>query len=402
MKYVIVLGDGMADRPSIKNGFVTALESANTPVFTFMAQNGTVGMVKTVPDGMKPGSDVANLSVFGMKPDLYYTGRAPIEALSMGIEYDLSDVAYRTNLVNISGAVSDPESVMVSYSAGDVSSSEANELVGAVSEALNNELVELYSGVSYRHCTILRGGDTGAQLTPPHDITGKKIGQYMPKGVNAELLTDLMVRAQKILEAHPVNAERVKRGLLPANSIWFWGEGRRPNLPSFEQKYGIKGAVVSAVDIIKGIGAGSGMTVIEVEGATGNVDTNYEGKAEAVVNALKTHDFVFVHVEAPDECGHSGKAAEQAMAIEDLDRRLLARVIASADEWEGGLSVMLLPDHATPVEVMTHTGEPVPFVIWRSTEKGAHPTQAFTEALAKDTGLCFEDGERLINCFLQR
>lgn len=402
MKYVIVLGDGMADRPSKVNNFVTALDAVNAPCATFMARNGEVGMVQTVPEGMKPGSDVANLSVFGYDPASCYTGRSPIEALSMGIDYTTSDVAYRTNLVCLSGALDAPATTMVSYSAGDITTQEAKALVDAVGEVINTCELTLFAGVSYRHCLILRDAGTGAELTPPHDITGRKIVDYLPKGANGELLMSLMKRATSVLETHPVNADRVKRGLLPANSLWFWGEGRKPILPNFTDKYGITGAVVSAVDIIKGIGVGSGMSVVEVEGATGNVDTNYEGKAEACLNALKSHDFVYVHVEAPDECGHRGEADAKVMAIEDLDKRLVQRVLDSANQWEEGLSVMFLPDHATPVELMTHTGEAIPFVIWRSTGAGTHTAERFSEKCASATGLTFGSGEALMKYFLQK
>lgn len=402
MKYVILLGDGMADRPSSKNGFTTALEVADIPAADAMASQGVLGTVQTVPVGMKPGSDVANLSVLGYRPELYYTGRSPIEALSMGIDYDTSDVAYRTNLVCVSGPLDAPDTVMLSHSAGDITTAEAGELLSAVSKALQNPAFDLFTGVSYRHCLILRHADTGADLTPPHDIINKKIAEYLPKGKNGALLLDLMKRAESVLRDHPVNRARVKRGLLPANSLWFWGEGRKPNLPQFSDKYGLKGAMVAAVDLLKGIAVGSGMTVVDVPGATGNEYTDYGAKGRACLTALQDHDLVFVHVEAPDECGHVGNHGAKVRAIEDVVEKILSPVMSSASKWTDGLSVMLLPDHATPVELMTHTGEAVPFAIWRSTESHAPTGAKYTEAEAQKTGVHFESGEDLIKYFLQK
>ena len=398
MKYVIVLGDGMADRPSVKNGYKTALQSANLTGATRMATEGVMGMVQTVPQGMAPGSDVANLSVLGFDPSVYYTGRSPIEALSMGIEFGPADVAYRTNLVCIDEV--DGKRVILSHSAGDVTTEEAAELITAVTSVINSSKVSLYPGVSYRHCLIVKDGDTGAELTPPHDVVGQPCDQFMPRGVNAELLTELIQKAAPVLANHPVNKARVAKGLLPANSLWFWGEGRKPSLADFRTKYGLSGAMISAVDLLKGIAVGSNMTVINVPGATGNENTDYAAKGRAAIEALETHDFVFVHVEAPDECAHVGNATAKIKAIEDIDRHILCPLLEAAKSVADGLSVMFLPDHATPVEVKTHTSESVPFVMWNSLTPSGSTPRTYTEETAQSTGLFLESGEALLKLFL--
>ena len=402
MKYVIVLGDGMADRPSKENGFKTALCAANLPAATQMAVTGEVGMVQTVPFGMKPGSDVANLSVLGFDPSVYYTGRSPIEALSMGIDFDLTDVTYRTNLVHLSNGVFGKDSRIMSHSAGDITTAEAALLIDAVAKEINSEFCQLFTGVSYRHCLILRNSDTGADLTPPHDVIGRPVSDNLPRGTHADLLIDIMARAEKILESHPVNVARKARGLMTANSLWFWGEGRKPSLPDFATKYGIKGAMVSAVDLLKGIAVGSGMTVAEVEGATGNEHTNYAGKGQAAIDLLTDHDFVFVHVEAPDECGHVGNAQGKVQAIENIDRQITQRLLDYAREQKADLSVLFLPDHATPVEIMTHSGEAVPYVLWKSNDLKNNVGAQYNEEYASATGNKFESGEALIKHFLQK
>lgn len=399
MKYVIVLGDGMADRPSQKNNFKTALESACIPNADFMTREGICGKVKTVPDGMKPGSDVANLSVLGLDPASCYTGRSPIEALSMGLSFDGADVCYRANLVTLSNGVMGKDSVIVNHGAGEISTEEAKILIEDVKRELVSPNASLYPGVSYRHCLIVKDGDTGAELTPPHDAIGKPVQDCLPKGKNADFLTDLILLSEKVLSNHPVNKSRIERGLLPATSLWFWGEGRKPDLPNFRKKFGISGAMISAVDLLKGIAVGSEMTVIDVEGATGNIDTNYRGKAEAAWQALSDHDLVFVHVEAPDECAHLGENENKIKAIENIDREIIGYLLSKIKESKEACSVLFLPDHATPVELRTHTSEPVPFVLWRS-NKSLVGQASFDEHSSERSGILLSSGEKLMELFL--
>jgi len=402
MKYIVVLGDGMADHPMDELNGRTPLDAANKPNMDFIAGNGHCGMVKTVPDGMPPGSDVANLAVMGYDPEIYSTGRASIEAVSMGIELFDGDLCYRCNLVTLSEADAYEDSVMIDYSAGEISTDEAKALV----EALVKEFdIELHAGISYRHSLVLRKATGGALHTPPHDISGKPISKYLPSGHNAEFFTSLMKRSREILQNHPVNLERVNRGQRPANSMWFWGEGTRPSLPPFAAKYGMNGSVISAVDLVKGIGISAGFQSINVIGATGTLHTNYEGKAAAALDALKTRDFVYLHIEAPDECAHHGDVKCKILAIEYIDKRIIGPVMEELNRRGEDYSIMVLPDHATPVELKTHTGEPVPFAYYRHTKSTRADKPAsverFTEKEAATTGVYISEGYTLLDEFLQ-
>ncbi len=396
MKYVVVLGDGMADLPIESLGGKTPLDVANKPNIDGLAKKSEIGLVKTVADGMKPGSDVANLSVLGYDSAIYYSGRSPLEAVSIGVEFTPADVTYRTNLVTLKGDKIE-DCVMQDYSAGEITTQEARELILAVEKELGADGVHFFPGISYRHCLLLSNASTGAELTPPHDISGKVVKDYLPKGEHSDLLLSLIEKARVILQNHPVNKKRVERGLNPANSIWFWGEGRKPNLKNFEEKNGVKGAMISAVDLLKGIAMVSGMEVIEVEGATGNNDTNYKGKALACLDALKRNDFVYIHIEAADECGHRGELQNKIASIEDIDKYVVGTLL---DGLKGqDYSIMILPDHPTPIALKTHTRVPVPYLIYRSTEdkKGV---EKYNESLSKESGLFIENGYTLIDRFL--
>ena len=397
MKYVVVLGDGMADLPIESLGGKTPLEVANKPNIDTLAKVSEIGLVKTVADGMKPGSDVANLSVLGYDSAIYYSGRSPLEAVSIGVEFTPADVTYRTNLVTLKGDKLE-DCIMQDYSAGEITTDEARELILAVEKELGTNGVHFFPGISYRHCLLLSDASTGADLTPPHDISGKAVREYLPKGEHGELLLSLMKRARQVLENHPVNQNRIARGLNPANSIWFWGEGRKPNLKNFEEKNGVKGAMISAVDLLKGIAMVSGMEVIEVEGATGNNDTNYKGKALACLDALKRNDFVYIHIEAADECGHRGELQNKIGSIEDIDKYVGGTLLDGLKGTE--FSMMILPDHPTPIALKTHTNKPVPYLIYRSTKesKGA---DVYNEAQAEESGLFIENGYTLIDRFLK-
>ncbi len=393
-KYVTILFDGMADYPDNKGN--TPMLEAYKPVTDAMAQKGEVGLCKTVPSGMKPGSDVANLSVMGYAPEIFYTGRSPLEALSIGVEMGAEAVTYRTNLVTLSSDEPYEEKTMVDYSAGEITTEEAKTLIEFLDDYLPlGDNLKLYAGVSYRHCLLRKVGLTGATLVPPHDISDKKITAYLPQaGYNEELL-ELMKVSNKLLSSHPVNLDRISRGLNPANSIWFWGEGRKPALENFYTLHGKKGAVISAVDLLKGIGKAAGMEVIEVEGATGNIDTNFDGKASAAIDALSRNDYVYIHLEAPDECGHQGNYDAKKRAIELIDEKIVAPVKKFMDENGLSYKIAILPDHATPVTLKTHVSDPVPYLIYDSeNEKSGVPS--LTEENAAKTGNNLDSGVALM------
>ena len=402
MKYIVILGDGMADLPLDELGSRTPLEAARKPYMDMLARNGDVGMVKTVPDGMSPGSDTANLSVLGYNPRIYYTGRSPLEAISMGITLAPNDVAMRCNLVTLSDSENYEDAVMIDYSSGEITSEESARLIEALKARLQSDFADLYAGISYRHCLVLHNAETGSVCTPPHDISGKPIRGYLPKGRHGGQLLDMMKLSREILRDHPVNLSRIARGLNPANSCWFWGEGTAPSLPPFREKYGIDGGVVSAVDLIKGIGICSGLKVASVEGATGNIHTNFKGKADAALVLLRSGlDFVYIHVEAPDECGHQGNAPDKVKSIELIDRDVLGRLIAGLNESGFDYSLLLMPDHPTPVSLRTHTSDPVPFVIYRSNSAGSHIADRYTERLASETGVYISEGHTLLDRFVR-
>ncbi|MGN0580260.1 MAG: cofactor-independent phosphoglycerate mutase [Ruminococcus sp.] len=402
MKYLVMLCDGMADYPVEELGGKTPLEAAQTPVMDKLAETARVGLVKTVADGMKPGSDVANLSVLGYDPKVYYTGRSPLEAGSIGIDMKKTDVSLRCNLVTLTDEPNYEDKTIVDYCAGDISTADAEILVNYLAENLNNEEFKLYSGVSYRHCLIWNNGtlDIGT-LTPPHDITGRPIKDYIPRHPNAGKLYDLMKKSYELLKDHPLNKERIARGVNPANSIWLWGEGVRANLDDFKEKYGLSGSMISAVDLLKGIGKFSNMTVVDVPGATGYIDTNFEGKAKAAIDEFRRgQDFVYIHVEAPDECGHRNEKDNKVKSISLIDKLVLGPVVEELRKM-GDFKVLVTPDHPTPLSLKTHTNDAVPFLIYDSTKPSENGVKnGFCEKTAKETGLYIEQGFTMMSSFI--
>lgn len=401
MKYIVLLCDGMADLPREDLPGKTPMGTASKPNMDKLAKISEIGMVKTVADSLKPGSDVANLSVLGYDPAVYYSGRSPLEAGSIGIDMKPTDVSFRCNLVTLSDEEDYAQKTMTDYCAGDISTAEAKELIKFIREKLGNEEFSFYSGVSYRHCLIWDKGtlDIGS-LTPPHDITGRKITDYLGVNENGKKLLDMMKKSYVLLKDHPVNKKREEKGLRPANSIWLWGEGVRKELTSFEEKYGLKGAMISAVDLLKGIGKFTGMKVIDVEGATGYIDTNFGGKAKAAIDSLKSgSDFVYIHVEAPDECGHRFETENKVKSIELIDELILGPILK---EFEGEkIRVLICPDHPTPLALKTHTNAPVPYLIYDSgrAEKGV---DNFCEESAEKTGNYVGVGHTLMERFLKK
>lgn len=368
MKYLVVLGDGMADYKLDKLGNKTPLQTALTPNIDRIAPLSQVGLVRTVPEGMKPGSDVANLSVIGYDPKKYYTGRSPLEALSIGVDMQEGDVAVRTNLVTLSDEPNFAQKTMIDYSAGEISTEEATELISAVKSVLSDEIFSFYAGVSYRHCMIIKNGSMDVDLTPPHDISGRVIGDFLPKGKDSEKLLDLIVKSADILKDHPVNLKRKALGKNPATHVWFWGAGTKPQLDNFKEKYGLKGAIISAVDLLKGIAIGAGMASPNVKGATGTLSTNWNGKIEEAKKCFEEGcDYVYVHLEAPDECGHQGDLFGKVKAIEKVDY-VVGEMIKYLEK-KGDFTLAVLPDHATPIVKKTHTSEPIPYLIYKSTDK---------------------------------
>lgn len=398
MKYVIVLGDGMADEfiPSISG---TPLKKANIENARRLAKNAKIGLVKTVPDGFKPASDVANLAVLGYSPEKYYSGRSPLEALSIGVDMKDTDVAYRMNLVTLSDEDKFEDKTMVDYSAGEISTEEAAVLVEHLKRTLETDTLHLFAGVSYRHCFIVNDGVVDDEVTPPHDITGRKIKDYLPKGYYKDLFIGIYEKAYDCLKNHPINQKRIKEGKNPANCVWFWGGGVKPKLTSFVEKTGMHGAMISAVDLLKGIGRGSGMSVISVKGATGNYDTNFKGKGEAALDALKTHDFCYVHVEAPDECGHRGEIENKVYSIEMIDKDIIGTIVNGLNERHEDFALMFLPDHPTPCSIRTHSRNPVPFLMYSSREK-LGDNNDFNEDVAKNTGIYFDNAPSLFDEFV--
>ncbi|PNV60862.1 cofactor-independent phosphoglycerate mutase [Clostridium sp. chh4-2] len=400
MKYIVMLGDGMADYPVEKLGGCTPLQKAQKPNIDRLASKGVLGMVKTVPDGLKPGSDVANLSAMGYNPVECYTGRSPLEAVSIGIEMSDTDVAFRCNLVTLSDEADYDQKTMVDYSSDEISTAEAAELILAVNEAFKSASIEFYPGISYRHCMIWHEGPVGLDLTPPHDISDRKITEYVPKN---EVVYDLMKRSHEVLKNHPVNQARIARGLHPANSIWLWGEGTKPGVSNFEKTYGVKGSVISAVDLIKGIGICAGMKVIEVEGATGNIDTNFSGKGKAALDTLlEGQDLVYIHVEAPDECGHRGEIENKVKAIELIDELIVGPLLKGLEEAGEEYSILVMPDHPTPLAIKTHISDPVPYLLYRSTDPVDSGISTYTEETCASTGRYVGHGYELMKELLEK
>lgn len=400
MKYVILLGDGMADEPINVLDGKTPLQAAATPHMDYLAAHGEIGMVKTIPEGLPPGSDVANLSVLGYDPRQYYTGRAPLEAVSMGIKLGENDVAFRCNLVTLSDEEIYAEKNMLDYSSDEISTDEAQKLIAVINEQLSNDIMHFYPGISYRHLLVWQGGPGKSQLTPPHDITGRAIADYLPQGAGRDILMSLMLDSNKYLPSHPVNLRRIKENLRPATSIWLWGQGKKPALPSFIDKYRITGSVISAVDLIKGIGICAGLDVIVVNGATGNIHTNFRGKAEAALEELRRgKDFVYIHVEAPDEAGHQGELADKVKAIEEVDK-MLAVLLEGLNQFKD-YKIMLLPDHPTPISIRTHSDKPVPFAIYTNGLDTGNKITAYHEAAAMESGFVISAGHKLMDYFIK-
>ncbi len=394
MKYIIVLGDGMADEPLSGLHGQTPLEYASTPYMDNIAGKAAIGLAKTIPDGMKPGSDTANLAVLGYDPKRYYTGRSPLEALSIGVDMEENDIAIRCNLVTVSDdGLPYEEKTIIDHSSGEISTEDASVLLDAVRKELEDGNYQFYDGTSYRHCTIWKNGSV-VELTPPHDILGREIGEYLPA---ENELREKMKKSYEILNNHPINVERAEKGLNKANSIWFWGAGTKPALDSFEGKFGKKGAMISAVDLLKGIAVGAGMCNIDVKGADGTLETNYEGKAEAAVKAVTGdgNDFVYVHVEAPDEMGHQGSVERKIKAIEYLDGRIIGPIYERMKELGEDFRMLVMPDHPTPISTRTHSSDPVPYMLYDSTKEEEH-TWKYNEKEAKESGNYIGEGYTLI------
>lgn len=401
MKYVVILGDGMADYPIAELNNRTPLEVAVKPNIDALARLGEVGLSVTVPDGMKPGSDVANLSMLGYNPKDCYTGRSPLEAASIGIALKDTDVTARANLVTLSNEENYADKTMIDYSAGEISTAEAKELIEYLAKHLNDDTYSLYAGISYRHCLVIDNGGIAGDLTPPHDITGKPVKEYLPKSELGKKYLELMEKSASLLKDHPINIARVKAGKNPANSLWFWGEGTKPRLESFESRFGLKGGMISAVDLLKGIGKLTGMRVIEVDGATGNYDTDFSAKAKACLDALKDGlDFVYIHMEAPDECGHHGDLEHKIWSIEQIDEKVVKPVIDGLNELGEPYSILVAPDHPTPISIMTHTRDAVPYIVYRSNERTGNGAEAYDEKNAKSTGAFEQTGYKLVCRFL--
>lgn len=395
MKYVVILGDGMADYRQSFLGDKTPLMLANKPFIDSLAKKSEAGLCQTVPCSLKPGSDVANLSVLGYNPLECYSGRSPLEAASIGIDLKETDITARANLVTVSGEANYEDKIMIDYSAGEISTKEATELINYLASHLNNEKYTLYAGISYRHCMVIDKGSLMGDLTPPHDITGKPVKGHLPTSDGGKELLDIMKKSYELLKDHPINKKRIAEGKNPANSLWFWGDGTKPNLQSFYDKFALKGGIISAVDLLKGIGKLAKMQVIEVEGATGNYDTNFVGKANACVKALSDGlDFVYLHMEAPDECGHHGDAKNKIYSIEQIDN-VVKIIYNGLKELGEDFAFLILPDHPTPLSIMTHCSDPVPYILY-STKKSVDGVDAYDEENASKTGIFEKEGYKLI------
>lgn len=401
MKYVVILGDGMADEPIESLGNKTILQAADTPFLDMLSKKSEIGMVHTVPDGMAPGSDTANLSVLGYDPKIYYSGRSPLEALSIGVPMTDTDIALRCNIVTISEEEGVPyeEQTIIDHSSSEISTEDCGILLEAVRKELENDIFKFYLGTSYRHCTIWHNGSV-VKLTPPHDVLGQKVGPNLPE---TESLREMMKKSYEILKNHPLNIERKKKGLNPANSCWFWGAGTKPALSSFEEKTGKKGVMISAVDLLKGIAVGARMDNIIVPGADGTLNTNYEGKANAAIKALTEdgYDFAYIHVEAPDEMGHQGSVERKIKAVENLDGRVIKTVVEGLKKSGEPFRVIVTPDHPTPIRLRTHVAKPVPYLLYDSTEE-LDRTWNYNEAEAEASKNYVANGHQLIDKLFEK
>lgn len=401
MKYIVLLCDGMADFSIGELNGKTPMATAKKPTMDALAPFSVLGMAKTVPDGYKPGSDVANLSAMGFDPKTCYTGRSPLEAVSIGIDMKEQDVAFRCNLVTLSDEDEYSDKTMVDYSSSEITTEEAAKLIKAIAKELNDEERVFYSGISYRHCMIWEHGPVGLNLTPPHDISDQKITDYIPEN---PIIYSLMKKSYDILKNHPINLDRIKRRLHPANSIWLWGEGTKPSIPNFYDMYHVDGTVISAVDLIKGIGLAAGMDVPDNASWTGNIHTNFRSKADTAIKALLSDgkDFVYIHVESADECGHQGLLAEKIESIEKIDQHILSPLIEALAEAQEEYSILIMPDHPTPIALKTHTSDPVPFMLYRSNENEDQHTGSFHEVNCSLSGVYIDPAHELMKILLQQ
>lgn len=402
MKYMVVLYDGMADYPVEALNGKTPMMVANKPNFDGLAQKGEIGLVNTIPSGMKPGSDVANLSVLGYDPKTCYTGRSPLEASSIGVSLSDTDVTLRCNLVTLSEEENFEDKIMIDYSAGDISSFEAAEIIKTIEQHFGNNVFRFYPGVSYRHCLVWHNGtiDLG-NLTPPHDISGKRIGSYLSENENAKTLLDMMKKSTDILKNHPINDDRKAKGKRPANSIWLWGEGTKPSLSYFYERTGLKGSIISAVDLLRGIGGCARMNTPIVEGVTGYIDTNFEGKANAAIAEFENgQDFVYLHIEAPDECGHRNEPENKVRSIELIDQRVLPILIKGLNKYDD-YKIMILPDHPTPIVTGTHASDPVPYMIYHKSKEKTNEFNSIDEQTAANSGVYIDSGVALMEHFIK-
>lgn len=398
MKYIVVLMDGAADTPVPELKGKTPLEAAHKPHIDALAATGELGMVTTVPKNLPPGSDVANLAVFGYDPQQYYTGRSPLEAASMGVPLKLTDTTFRANLVTLSDEENYAEKTMVDYSSDEISTEEAHQLIQAVNDALKTDFYEFFGGISYRHLMVWHDKENNFTLTPPHDISDQVVGEYLPKN---ETILQLMQKSYEILKDHPVNQARVAKGLHPANSLWIWGNGTKPNLDTYQARFGIKGAVISAVDLIKGIGYCAELEVIDVPGATGTVHTNFDGKAQAAIDALKNGaDFVYIHLEGADEAGHRREIENKVKSIELIDSKIVAPVLDYLKESGEDYHMLVMPDHPTPLAIKTHTSDPIPYILFCSEAPLEKKERIYSEATARETGIYQPLGHLLIQKLL--
>ena len=399
MKYIVVLSDGMADEPIPALGGRTPLDAAVTPVLDGLAGKGTLGTVQNVPAGMAPGSDVANLSVLGYDPAANYSGRSPLEALSVGVQMEDDDVIFRSNIVTLTEPEPYAQKTILDHSSGEISTADADILMDAIREEFNSDTFRFYTGTSYRHILVWKHGRVSA-LEPPHDHLGKVIGDYLPQ---EKVLRDMMERSFDILNNHPLNLARAAAGKHKANSLWFWGAGTKPKVQNFKEKTGLTGAMISAVDLLKGIAVGAGMKVYNVPGATGSIDTNWEGKAQAAIDALLKDgcDYAYIHVEAPDEMGHQGRVEDKVKSIEYLDSRLIARVKQAMEAAGEDYRMLILPDHPTPLRIRTHTSNPVPYLLYDSTHE-QKKRERFTEESARNADNFEPNGYKLLERFLAK
>jgi len=401
MKYVILQGDGMPDHKLPELGNKTPLETADTPNLDYIAKRAeTFGMAKTIPGGLPPGSDVGNLAVLGYDPTVYYTGRSPFEAASIGVELFPGDVTLRCNLVTL--GKEDENTIMADYSAGHITTEEATELINAVKNELDEEGMIFHPGISYRHLLVWSGGNKDVTTTPPHDISGKSIDPHMPAGAGSEKLIKLIIKSREVLKDHPVNKKRIERGESPATSIWLWGQGTAPKMPTLEELYGITGSVISAVHLVKGIGHYAKMNVIDVPGATGYLDTNYEGKVDYAIESLNSCDLTMIHIESTDETGHVGKAELKVQAVEDFDKRVVGRVLEKIKAFKD-YRILVMSDHPTPIDIRTHTSDPVPFAILDSSDDSVrNEGHVYTEDSASNSETFIDDGWKLMGMLLNK